>query len=129
MEKKGIYCIEGLWDLDDIKDRSSILPILDILEKREICNYIYHSSATIQELEFFLNKWKTKKINDKYPILYLAFHGEIGAICLNKKDNYTLDNLAELLKDKCSGKIIYFGSCSTLKLHKTKIKTFLKETD
>lgn len=129
MAKKGIYCIEGLWEINDIKDRSSILPILDLLEKREICNYIYHTSVTTQELEFYLNKWKTKKINDRYPILYLAFHGEIGTICLNKKENYSLDDLAELLENKCSGKVIYFGSCSTLKLHKTRIKTFLKKTD
>ncbi len=33
------------------------------------------------------------------------------------------------MENKCSGKVIYFGSCSTLKLHKTKIKSFLKKTD
>ncbi len=32
--KKGIYCIEGLWDHGNIQDQSTVLPILDLLEKR-----------------------------------------------------------------------------------------------
>jgi hypothetical protein len=38
--KKGIYCIEGLWDHGNIQDQSTVLPILDLLEKRGYCNYI-----------------------------------------------------------------------------------------
>jgi len=60
--KKGIYCIEGLWDHGNIQDQSTVLPILDLLEKRGYCNYIYHDCATKSELEYFLEKWKNKKI-------------------------------------------------------------------
>lgn len=127
-KKKGIYCIEGLWAEHDIQDKSSILPILDLLEKRGECDYIYHDSATKEELEFFLSKWKTKTIQEKYPILYLAFHGESGCINLNNKCKYTLDQLADFLEDKCIGKVIYFGSCSTLNLDKRNINKFLNKT-
>ena len=32
IRKKGIYCIEGLWDHGNIQDQSTVLPILDLLE-------------------------------------------------------------------------------------------------
>jgi len=125
--KKGIYCIEGLWD-DNIRDKSTILPILDLLDKRGYCDYIYHDSATIAELEFYLKKWKVKTINKKFPILYLAFHGDKGSILINNKEEYSLEQLALFLKDKCVGKVIYFGSCSTLRMDKRLIKSFLDKT-
>ena len=128
IKKKGIYCIEGLWDHGNILDQSTVLPILDLLEKRGYCNYIYHDCATKPELEYFLDKWKSKKIKDKYPILYLAFHGDPSYIFLTHKDKYSLAELAEFLGDKCTGKIIYFGSCSTLNIDKRRINSFLKKT-
>lgn len=128
IRKKGIYCIEGLWEEHNIQDKSSVLPILDLLEKRNYCDYIYHDCATKEELEFFLNKWKLKSVQEKYPILYLAFHGEKGCIFLNNKVKYSLDELAEYLVLKCIGKVIYFGSCSTLNMDKRLIKSFLNKT-
>ena len=127
-KKKGIFCIEGLWDHHNIQDKSTVLPILELLEKRGCCNYIYHDSATKTELEFYLQKWNKKTIKEKYPILYLAFHGEKGCIFLSKKDKYSLEDLSTLLESQCSGKVIYFGSCSTLNLDKRIIKSFLDKT-
>jgi hypothetical protein len=126
--KKGIYCIEGLWDHGNIQDQSTVLPILDLLEKRGYCNYIYHDCATKSELEYFLEKWKHKTVNNKYPILYLAFHGDPGYIFLTHEDKYSLTELANYLGDKCTGKIVYFGSCSTLKIDKRRINSFLEKT-
>jgi hypothetical protein len=128
IKKKGIYCIEGLWEEHNIQDKSTVLPILDLLEKRNYCDYIYHDCATKQELEFFLNKWKLKTIQEKYPILYLAFHGAKGCIFLNNKDRYSLTDLADYLEAKCVGKIIYFGSCSTLNMDKRHINNFIDKT-
>ena len=126
--KKGIYCIEGHWDHGNIQDQSTVLPILDLLEKRGYCNYIYHDCATKSELEYFLEKWKHKTVNKKYPILYLAFHGDPGYIFLTHEDKYSLTELANYLGDKCTGKIVYFGSCSTLKIDKRRINSFLEKT-
>ncbi len=128
LRKKGIYCLEGLWDHRNIRNKSTVLPILDLLEKKGYCNYMHHDCATRPEIEFYLNKWKSKTINDKYPILYLAFHGEKGCILLTPKDKFTLHELAEFLGEKCSGKIIYFGSCSTLNIDTRIIKNFLVKT-
>ena len=126
--KKGIYCIEGLWDHTNIKDKSTVLPILNLLENRGYCNFIHHSCATREELVFFLNKWKQKSVSIKYPILYLAFHGQEEGIFLNSKDCYTMEELSQLLEDKCLGNVIHFGSCSTLRMDKRKIQTFLNKT-
>ena len=128
IKEKGIYCIEGLWDHGNIQDQSTVLPILDLLEKRGYCNYLFRDCATKSELEFFLDKWKHRTINEKYPILYLAFHGDPGYIFLTHKDKYSLEELADFLGDKCTGKIIYFGSCSTLNIDKRRINSFLKKT-
>ena len=127
-KKKGIYCLEAPWDHDDILDKKTVLPILNLLEKCDICNHVYHDCATKSELEFYIDKWKNPKINDEYPILYLAFHGEKKCIHLNDKEIYSLDDLTVLLESKCIGKVIYFGSCSTLNIDKRIIKTFLKKT-
>jgi hypothetical protein len=126
--KKGIYCVEGLWDHRNIQDKSTVLPILDLLEKKGYCNYIYHDCATRNELEFFLDKWKNKTISEKYPILYMAFHGQEGCIKITHKEKYSLEELGDLLEGKCSGKVIYFGSCSTLNIDKRIIKNFLERT-
>jgi hypothetical protein len=127
-KKKGIYCIEGLWEPHDIRDKSTVLPILDLLERREYCNHIYQDCATATEFEFFLNKWKKKTVNEKFPILYLAFHGEKGCIFLNNKDTYSLEQLSDFLENKCLGKVIYFGSCNTLNVDKRVIRSFLDKT-
>ncbi len=126
--KKGVYCIEGLWNSKNMSDKSTVLPILELLEKCNYCNYIFHDSATKTELEFYIGKWKNKVINDKYPILYLAFHGTENCITLSDNTEFTLDDLAELLGEKCVGKVIYFGSCSTLNINKSIITKFIQKT-
>lgn len=129
MKTKGIYCIEGLWNPDDISDRSTVLPILELLEKRETCNFIYHDCATYEELLFLISTWRKKAVSNKYPILYLAFHGKEERIFVGKETAVTLELISELLKEKCYGKVIYFGSCSTLNTDERNIKRFLDKTD
>lgn len=126
--KKGIYCLEGLWD-NDLQNKSTVLPILELLHKGSICNYIYHTCATKEELEFFLNKWKQKKINTKFPILYLAFHGKRGHIFITHKNTYSLNDLAVILENSAKGKVIYFASCETLNTAERTIQSFLKKTN
>jgi hypothetical protein len=125
--KKGIYCLEGLWD-SEFKDKSTVLPILELLERSGICQHIHHSCATQDELEFFLKKWKQKSINKKFPILYLAFHGERGSILITHNKPYSLNELADMLEDSCESKVIFFASCETLNTDERKIQSFLKKT-
>lgn len=126
--KKGIYCLEGLWD-NDLKNKSTVLPILELLEKGSISNYIYHTCATKEELEFFLTKWKKKSINTKFPILYLAFHGRKGQIYITSKSTYSLNDLAIILDGSAAGKVVFFASCETLNASSRTIQSFLKKTN
>jgi hypothetical protein len=126
--KKGIYCLEGLWD-NNVKNTSTVLPILELLEKRGICHYVYHSCATKDELEFLLKKWKQKTLITKFPILYLAFHGNKEHIYITNKNTYSLQELAETLESSAAGKVIFFASCETLNIDERKIQSFLKQTN
>ena len=72
-KKKGIYCIEGLWEEHDIQDKSSVLPILDLLEKRGECDYIYHDSATKDELELNGERIDLSVIQDRMSVKASTF--------------------------------------------------------
>lgn len=125
--KKGIYCLEGLWS-SSVQDKSSVQPVLQLIENLDICKNVYHSCATRDELYFFLNKYKVKATQSKYPILYFAFHGSKEHILLAGKQSVSLDELGELLEDSCKGKVFFFASCETLNVDERKIKTFLGRT-
>lgn len=126
---KHIYCLEGMWNDYNLNDKSSVTPLLEFLSKSNSCRYIHHDCATKEELEFFLKKWVQKAISSKFPILYLACHGEQEKIFLNRHDFVTLTDIANILGDRCYGKVFYFGSCSTLKIDKRKIQSFLTKTN
>jgi hypothetical protein len=57
MATKGIFCLEGLWD-NDLKRKSTVQPILNMLEVNDGVKYIHQDVATIEELEFYLKQWK-----------------------------------------------------------------------
>jgi hypothetical protein len=125
MVSKGIFCLEGIWN-SDLQRKSTVQPILNMLEVNSGIKYIYQDVATIEELEFYLDKWKQLRYR-RYPILYLAFHGEHGLLLIGKK-KYTLDRLAEYLERSCSRSILLLASCSTLKTDIRNIKRFLRKT-
>lgn len=125
MSTKGIFCLEGLWE-PKLTDKSTVLPLLQLLEANSGIKFIHRDCATVEELEFYLKKWGQAAYN-AYPILYLAFHGEAGEIWVDKK--YSIDQLAESLSGTCERSIIYFGSCSTLDVDKRHLKRFLKQTN
>lgn len=125
---KGIFCIEGLWD-DNLKNKSSVKPILDLLYKCDGVPYIYHCVATPDELKFFLKKWGQKKYNKDYPILYLSMHGTPANIKPSYKYNVSLDEVGLLLENKCKNKLIFIGSCAVFQSNKKYLKNFLEKTN
>jgi len=129
-KKKGIFCLEGLWERK-MSDKSSVMPILEVLERRDKINYIHQNCATIEEFEFFLKKWKTKEVSDKYPILYFAYHGNEDGLIINLTPRivYPLKKLGEFLEDSCHRKVLFFASCETMGAHGLKIRNFLRKID
>jgi hypothetical protein len=125
MTRKGVFCLEGMWDLD-LRNRSTVRPILELLHQAKDIPYIYRDCATTEELHYYLEKWPQKRYH-RYPILYLAFHGletgiRVGGML------FSLDDFAELFAGRCKKSIVMFGSCSTLATDKRHLKRFLDVT-
>ncbi len=124
---KGIFCLEGFW-YGDHRDKTSVFPVLDLVHRRSNMPFVHHRCATKEELIFSLKRWKTKSFHRKYPLLYLAFHGKKGHITIGKEE-MSLEELAEVLENKCSGVVIYFGSCLTLKMDNRLLQNFMERTE
>lgn len=123
---KNIFCIEGNWN-HNLKDKTSIRSALDFIEHNGDVKYIHKNCSTPGQLEEWLKEAALKRY-DRYSILYLAFHGNPGAIHVGKRKKLTLGEIAEILQDKAHDKIIHFGSCSTLNIPKWDINRFMKRT-
>ncbi|MFC1887384.1 DUF6642 family protein [Candidatus Cloacimonadota bacterium] len=125
MKQKGIFCLEAKW-YDDLRKRSTVRPILELLEMNSDIPYIHADCATKTEFEFFLKKWSLKKYA-RYPILYLAFHGSENGIWISN-EFITLDEISRKVQNKCHNRIILFASCSTINIAPKHLKDFLKNT-
>ena len=124
---KGIFCIEGAW-VNDLRDVSTVKPILELLQKGEGVPYIHHDSLCKEELFFLLAKWAQKRYKD-YPILYLAMHGTTHGLVPYMWNTVPLNEIAEKLKGKCTNRIILMGSCLIFKSSIKILSSFKNETD
>lgn len=128
-DRKGIFCLEGDWW--GVKDRTSVEPTLRLLETMGgyKAPYFHHDVGTQEEFHFYLKKWTGRQFDD-YPILYLAFHGEPGGIVVGegRSNTLTLDHLAERLEGACKGRVIHFGSCSSLDVNGHQLNSFVRRT-
>lgn len=121
----GVFCLEGEWD-GDLRSRDSVEPLLELLGRLNIAKTIRRDVATEEELEYYLGKFALKGYAE-YRVLFMAAHGVPGELALGR-DTVSMDRLAEMPKGKCAGRVIYFGSCLTLKLGDTELREFAKET-
>lgn len=123
--EKHIYCLEGNWTKNP-RSNQSIKPILELLNTSLGVKYIYRKCNTKDEFVEYLRQYTFKRYCN-YTILYIAFHGRINRIYVGK-EYITLKEIANVLDGKLAGKIIHFGSCSTLGTTETKITDFITQT-
>ncbi len=123
---KGVFCLEGIW-YGDHRDSTTVKPVLDLLNCYQGLPFVYHRCSTVQEFAFSISRWKRKDFHNKYPLLWLAFHGKPGKIFIGR-DEISIAELADILQDKCKGAIVYFGSCSTMKWDRRSLQTFMEVT-
>lgn len=121
----GVFCLEGPWN-GLLTDRSTTRPLLELLEGRDVIRFAHRDVATIEELEHYLVQW-TQKQYDRLTFGYLAFHGNPGELVLGRK-TYTMEQLGELLSGRLAGRILYFGSCSTLEVDHERVESLRKRT-
>lgn len=84
--------------------------------------FIHRDVGTEAELEHYLAKWSQKRYSN-YSLAYLAFHGTAEHIWIGRS-KVTLDEIEAMLAGKCAGRVLYFGSCSTLDLEDGEIDRF-----
>jgi len=108
----GIFCVEGAWS-PKLTSRASVRDLLELLEKVDGIPFIHHPVDTVDGLLDALRRWNQKQYA-RYSLGYFAFHGEPGRIQIGRR-SVSLEELGEALRGS-SDKILYFGSCSVLRV-------------
>jgi hypothetical protein len=111
MATNGVFCLEGEWD-SDLRKRTSVLPVLELLERLGAIKAIHRKVATTGEVEHYLNLWRQARYDD-YPVLYLAAHGYEGSLSWSNRNDTSLDDLADILGETATSCYIHLGSCLT----------------
>jgi hypothetical protein len=129
---KKIFCLETEWNFSETKrmrDKSSILPLLQFLEESMDIEFIFRKVASREDLKYYLYQLKYKTYKD-FQIVYLAFHGNSKSIEMPSEPNnpLTLDELSEISNNQFEDKIIHFGSCRTLNTSQKTIIDFKHQT-
>lgn len=122
--RNGVFCLEGAWERR-LDDRTSVLPSLELLERRGNIRYIHRDVGTEDELYHYLRKWSQRGYS-AYGVLYFAFHGVRGGIKVGR-GTVPLSELADKLQGTAAGRVIYFGSCSVMR-DRDAVADFHKET-
>lgn len=125
IKQRYIFCLEGNWNKHPHSNQS-IRPILDLLFTFSKIKYIYRKCTTKEDFIKGLKSF-TQKRYFNYTILYIAYHGRKNRIYFGN-EYLTLKDIANVLENKLNGKIVHFGSCSTLNTSETNITNFINRT-
>lgn len=121
----GILCLEGELN-EDMRKKSTVRPVLEMLETLDKAQVVHRNVAVKEDLAFYVDTLQKKRY-EKFQVLYLAMHGDEGAISTGGAD-LTLEDLGELLAGTCKGRVIYFGTCLTMKATGKELKQFAAVT-
>lgn len=123
-----IYCVEGHWhEADDPTVEPTVEPLLQMLHRRGLWNYVRRNAATDGELFYWMrNEWYKCA---EGSILYFATHGGEGEIWLSSDgQHYSSIPLEKLAEIDCSGCLVHFSGCSTLACDEERIRFFMEKS-
>ena len=103
-----------------------MLPVLELLDGRNVLEYVHRDVGTTDELEYYLGKWLQRGY-ERFGTGYLAFHGDAGALKVGRSW-LGLDQLAEMIDGRGAGRVMYFGSCGTMAAPKGELAEFVRTT-
>ena len=92
----------------------------------ENLKYIYRKCNTREEFFEYLRQYTFVRYRN-YTILYIAFHGRPNKIQIGR-DLVTLREITDVLEGHLAHRIVYFGSCSTMRTKRANIDDFLHRT-
>ena len=127
---RGIFCIETVWFGDT--DKTSMRPMLQWLHDVYGTPFLYRDAISLEEFCRYLNVWAEMKCgttgeDEQYPVLILAYHGNTDGIWVtDSPEEIDVDDeddspfvqmkeIANLIKGRCTNKVIHFASCSTIR--------------
>lgn len=122
----GVFCLEGQWHRD-LRERSSVLPTLDLLERVKGTRYIHKDVATTDEFAYFVERWLQKQY-DAFNVGFFAMHGAARELYLTDRVSVSLDEVADLISGRCAGRMLYFGSCSVMRASDATLAAFADAT-
>lgn len=127
----GVFALEGEWG--ELTDRTSVLPVLETLERQRIIDFVRRDVGTRAELDHYLTAWRTTLPH--YCMLYLGFHGTetsdgLHALWISDDNDgtATVQSLGGDLAGKLNNCVVYFGSCSVMGAPSPVLKGFLRTT-
>ena len=116
------------------KDRSSIEPAPQLLERLLGVRYERRDVSTEDEFKFFLDSYFVRGYKT-HPILYLGFHswyadeGADAFVQLRDGTVVTLGQIEGWINGRCGGRLIYFGSCGVMDSHGNRLNRFVRRTN
>jgi hypothetical protein len=127
----GVFCIES-WS-SDLRSKSTVRPILEFLAAGGHIRFIHQRVVTGEELRNYLDDWASRY--DTYPVGFLAMHGSPGEVVAGS-EAVTLEELIDATEEDdddewsvdLSGKVLYLGSCSTLRARAQRIDDLRRRT-
>ena len=141
-ELRGIFCIETVWFGDT--DKTSMRPMLQWLHDVYGTPFLYRDAISLEEFLRYLDVWREMKCgtageDEQYPILILAYHGDIDGIWVTDRPEdvemdedesplVQLQDIAKFLEGRCKNKVVHFASCSTINVSNSTIGEFLETT-
>ena len=121
---KHVACLESFWTYD-VENRLSVIPILELLGKRNGTRSVLLTCNTIDELKF--NLTIVGHMNG-FRILHLAFHGYPGGIYLPDLA-IDMESLATFMGKGFRNWVVFFDSCRTMNVGKNRILDFISTTE
>lgn len=119
---KQIACIESLTDREE---RLSVRPLMEFVASVQSVRLSYQPCDTEGELADALRAFGRLRSDG---ILYVALHGDPGAIYLADGTELSLEQFAEHLGERFAGWVLHFGSCSTLDVRPARLEAFCAAT-
>ena len=124
-----VFCLEGEW-LEYMDHNASLRGLLEMLRSwRVIDDFIFRDVATRAEFYKFAKLWAEEY--EDYALAYFASHGGEAKVWLDPYDEdaaVSFEQLGDLLRARCHGRVIHIGGCSTLATRRTAIRDLLNNT-
>ncbi len=102
-----IFSIEGEWEKATKNSTLSVLPGLQLLNQVEDIPFVHRTAVTHQEFHHYLKSFGK---SSAFNVLYLAFHGDKGAIWFEEGELKLLD-LASIYPNVFEDTTILISSC------------------